>query len=338
MNFFRTKFHKISSKQEWNRVLKILGCFDFYHTYEYHEACSFYENSKPVMFCLELSSEKLIALPLLERKIEDNFFDGTSVYGYTGPISNVSNSGQYSNAYRKLILMIRNHDKYISIFSRVNILTTPTKIATELFSEAGSTVFINLSLTSKEQISQYRKNLRYDIRKLHDQGVNCNFVEHEKELDSFIGIYNEAMENINADDFYFFPKSYYKKLFNNSFGDAKMVFCKKNSDILAVGIFLFCNGIVQYHLGANNSKFSKSSGTKLIIDYIRDYAFKNGYKTFHLGGGYGGKEDSLLNFKKGFSKKELKFFLIKEVINVKKYSDLSINIPHSHFFPLYRSQ
>ena len=60
--------------------------YDFYHTWYYH---SLDQTGDPFLFIYE-ESNNFIAFPLLDRKIEDSdLSDLTSVYGYTGPISNL---------------------------------------------------------------------------------------------------------------------------------------------------------------------------------------------------------------------------------------------------------
>jgi len=64
----------------------------------------------------------------------------------------------------------------------------------------------------------------------------------------------------------------------------------------------------------------------------------------HLGGGLGSKLDSLYEYKKGFSSRELLFKTYRLVVNPAKYAALvankwfTENDLSSEFFPLYRQE
>lgn len=327
---------KITDKKKWDEILIEIGCFDIYHTYDYHKAHSIPDGGKPVMFVMRNGAD-IIAVTLLERNIGNNKTDLTSVYGYTGPISNTLDKSKFLNLYNDLIEDLSFSQKYISLFSRVNSLTVLDSVLGAIFQHSGHTVTIDLNLPNEDQVSAYRKKTRYDIKQLKKTGFSCNFVDPGEGIDSFIEIYNATMESIGANEYYFFNKDYYVDLFSNDLAEVKMVRCDLNGQTACVGIFFFCNNIVQYHLGANSKDFLKFSPTKLMIDYVRNYSASMGFEVFHLGGGLGGCNDNLFKFKKGFSNKINKFYLMKEILNKNEYNFLSKDKGGSNYFPLYRS-
>ena len=145
------------------------------------------------------------------------------------------------------------------------------------------------------------------------------------------------MSALDASSYYFFSPSYYEKLFNNHHSEIKLVQCKYDDEIACTGIFSFTNGIVQYHLGGTASNYFKFAPTKLMFDYVREYASELNYNSLHLGGGLGGKEDNLYNFKRGFSDDIKNFYVLKKILNQKQYDELSQGISQTDFFPLYRT-
>ena len=77
----------------------------------------------------------------------------------------------------------------------------------------------------------------------------------------------------------------------------------------------------------------------MLIDQARKDASKLGYKYLHLGGGLGAEKDGLFNFKFGFSKKTINFYLFKMVVDIDTYKKLSnipvsASIPNTGYFPL----
>ena len=68
----------------------------------------------------------------------------------------------------------------------------------------------------------------------------------------------------------------------------------------------------------------------------------SGYKTFHLGGGVGSREDSLYKFKKAFYKYDGRQYSIGRMIfDEDKYNYLvklrEVEKGRANFFPLYRA-
>ena len=76
----------------------------------------------------------------------------------------------------------------------------------------------------------------------------------------------------------------------------------------------------------------KSGGSKLIRK-------ENNFKLLHLGGGRG-KNDSLFEFKKGFSNDIIPFYIGKMIFDMKTYKSLrtmnSMSATSNNYFPAYR--
>ena len=76
----------VKEKELWDTVLKDFDSVDFHHTYDYH-VLDAKEHESPILI-LYRENEKKIALPLLLRPIPNtDYNDATSVYGYSGPLS-----------------------------------------------------------------------------------------------------------------------------------------------------------------------------------------------------------------------------------------------------------
>ncbi len=76
----------IEDGTSWKKTLELIGTYDFYHTYDYHQL-SKKEGEKPILVVYEEENTKL-AVPFLKRDIKGTpYADLTSVYGYAGPIA-----------------------------------------------------------------------------------------------------------------------------------------------------------------------------------------------------------------------------------------------------------
>ena len=89
---------------------------------------------------------------------------------------------------------------------------------------------------------------------------------------------------------------------------------------------------------------SSLAATNLLLYEAASWGCENGFKTFHLGGGLGSKEDNLYKFKKAFNKNSDTYFSIgKKIFDQDKYNYLSKirfdekkHDPLDPYFPTYR--
>jgi hypothetical protein len=90
----------------------------------------------------------------------------------------------------------------------------------------------------------------------------------------------------------------------------------------AAGLFSECKGIVQFHLSGTAEEFRRASPARLMIDHVRWWAKARGDRSFHLGGGLGAREDSLFDFKAGFSDLRATFRSWRAVCDANRYQAL----------------
>jgi hypothetical protein len=81
--------------------------------------------------------------------------------------------------------------------------------------------------------------------------------------------------------------------------------------------------------------------SKLMFDSVRHWAQDRGNRVFHLGGGTGGRIDSLFHFKAGFSPLRGEFRSLRVVFDESRYRTLVERSPagcqnSNGYFPLYR--
>lgn len=334
----------ITGKTGWDNLLKEIGVYDVYHTYDYH-TLSKSENEIPILIKYN-EKNTTIALPLLVRDIQGtNYKDATSVYGYAGPIcKGISKSFNNTNFKKSLIdYFIKNN--FVSIFSRLNPFI-PHQNATLLnigsVYHQGKVVNINLLDDIDTQRQNYQSRLKTHINKARRYCTIKKAIT-QSDIEAFKAIYFENMDRVHAKKYYYFSDAYFNKIINSEDFKSEILLAIDNEtgQTIAGCQFISTNGIVQYHLSGTKNDFLHVTPTKLLIDEMRLIATQRGHKFFNLGGGLGGSDnDSLFNFKSSFSKDFKEFDLWKFVINQDIYNDLvlkkGINT-ESDFFPLYRS-
>ena len=81
---------------------------------------------------------------------------------------------------------------------------------------------------------------------------------------------------------------------------------------------------------ARPSHFLKLAPTKLLLHSVRGWAKDRGNRLFHLGGGVGGRYDSLFLFKSGFTRHRKLFHTSRFVLNQNLYTNAIRNAPFSN--------
>jgi len=303
---------------KWMDVLEQSFQHDFYHLPSYHALAEERGEGEAHLFLYE-EGDCFIAVPLLLRSMEsvpchahsgEGRWDATSVYGYAGPIASrrdmpASILRSFQAALRETLL--ERH--IVTVFSRLHPLIPQWGLLAGLGDcmRMGLTVSIDLTLPTELQRARYRKNHKRDINKLHRLGVACVRDQHRKYMSEFIDIYYETMYRTGASEAYFFEPRYFEQLMAALGSGIQLFVCLLGEKVLCAGLFTLSDGIVQYHLGGTRDDFLNFSPMKMLFDTVRLWANERGARMFHLGGGVGSQEDSLLHFKAGFSDRRHEF-------------------------------
>ena len=348
MNINRLEIITAEDENRWNEVLEEIGTFDFYHLPRYHRLAEIRGEGKAIMPVYREGSFT-IAFPMLLREIDiipsTDLKDATSVYGYAGPISSVADIPDDV----KKRFMNTMQDFYatygiVSAFSRLHPLIDQSQILDEYgtISKTGGTLSIDLTVPQEVQVSRYRRGHKRDIRELKEMDFVC-FEAGLEYLDDFVSIYHSTMSRADADEIYFFDKSYFDYLMREMPEVVHLFVCKDGDKVISVFIGALCNNIMEGHLGGTADEYLPLAPAKLLYDAVRVWSNEAGARILHLGGGVGAKHDSLYDFKLGFGCQEHSFEVWNHVVNQALYDDLCNEAclqagiePNGSYFPLYR--
>lgn len=331
---------------KWDLIISQSISCDFYHTRSYH-AMETKDSEDVALLFVSYWDVQYIALPLVVRQIKGTaYFDCTSVYGYCGPISNASldnDADALIKNFQTSLTAFFKKEQIIAVFSRLHPLINIRAVFNDFGSirDVNKTVAIDLNITVEEQKKQYRKSNKSEINKLRKKkGYIVKKVESDSELVTFVEIYNETMRRVDASDYYFFGIDYFKEMLQTQNYEAIILIAKKGEHIAAGAVFTISNGIMQYHLAGTAAPYLNETPMKLILDEARLRSNSLQLDYLHLGGGVGGSdEDSLFQFKAGFSKQFFQYSTWQYIVNPKVYKELSVKsgVLQSNFFPLYRA-
>lgn len=342
---------------KWLDILERAFQYDFYHLPSYHSLAEEQGEGQAYLFVYE-EGRHFIALPLILRPIESvpglrgrsDLWDASSVYGYAGPIASQPDMPtSVINAFQTRLTEALFARNIVAIFSRLHPLI-PQKIFLSGLGEvvvSGQTVSIDLTLPLEKQEAQYRKGHKYDLKKLERLGVVCIHDANMTYLGDFIEIYHESMHRVGASPHYLFGQTYFEKLVRVLGEKIHLFVCKLEGQVISGGLFILCDGIVQYHLAGSKEEFLQLASMKLVIDRARIWATEQGAHTLHLGGGVSSQADTLFDFKAGFSKRRHMFCTWRWIVKEELYKQLCAEKaywneknqlkPISDYFPAYRA-
>lgn len=323
------------NKIRWNSTINKMEEIDFYFFNNYN-------NESSILINFEHTGYNIV-LPLIIRKIPSTkYFDATSVYGYCGPLSSKHEiPNDIIILFNNELQNILKEMDVVSVFSRLHPLMNQEELLKNIGDvvSLGETVSIDLTLSLEKQRSQYRKRLKSRINKLKRSNLYIYQDEDYKYIDEFIELYHENMERVNAESMYFFDREYFENLFLSDDMDARLFFVKEDDKFICGGIFVYTNGIIQYHLSGTKFESIKKSPLELLIDHIRITGTEQGFTNLHLGGGVGSQDDSLFHFKAGFSNDRNTFKVWKYIVNEEVYNNLKNEFENKEdvsYFPIYR--
>ena len=333
----------IRNKKEWDAYMDKSLIHEVFHTWNYH---SLNQEGEPLLFVYE-EERFFIALPVIKRKIENSlFFDMTSAYGYCGPISNIdlsSLSVPTIASFKTSFVNFMKEENAVCIFSRLHPFLNQYNILESIggLHENGTTLYMDLSLSVEDQRSKYDKRLFRQIRKLREKGYIIKELNSQEGIKNFTEMYYKNMDRVNASRNYYFDEQYFANLLNAEHFENKLLLIYDGPELICGALLLLSNSIIRNHLSATSPEYLKESPSKLLTDEISMIGRRLGKKIFHLGGGVGGKEDSLFTFKRYFSDLQVKDHIWCYINDNTAYNDLVLKAgvevsAGSNYFPLYR--
>jgi serine/alanine adding enzyme len=184
------------------------------------------------------------------------------------------------------------------------------------------------------------KHHRRVVRKAERAGLEVCIEERPGSLDTFVALYEETMRRIDAARFYLFPPAYWEALLG-SLGDRLVRVDVRRGQELHASVLLFATyPWLHYHLGGSSEEGRRLGANHLALLAAARWGQEADYEIFHLGGGVGGREDSLFEFKRRFSPANLAEAAIgKAVHDSERYRMLARANPIAlaGYFPAYRN-
>ncbi len=330
---------------------------DIYHTAAYHELGGLGREGESFAF-LHREGDLVFLWPYLLTPSEGDSraFDVSSVYGYAGPVSS-PDSEFIGRAWQGLQEAWRGQG-VVSVFTRFHPLLRNQELVYGLVDGEGQpvdngirfhgpTVSLDLRLGVEEQFGRYHKNLRNEVRRSREAGFVTVHDERWEHLDDFVRLYRSTMARLHSRPEYLLDSDWVRE-FGRTLGKQALLFVTKWEGSVAAACLVMAHGsFLHYHLIGSRSDLLARSPTKALLDGLRVWGTENGFELLHLGGGVGGRQDSLYQSKRKFSPMTHEFCTGSWILDLERYRDLEathrrrysehgIEIGEPGFFPIYR--
>lgn len=338
---------------------------DVYHTAGYHAYAQESGEGEPYLLVVG-DRRRAMVWPYLLRRVSEvgelagsDATDVTSVYGYPGPLAWGCGPGDpfLSSAWSE-IQEVWREQRAVAAFTRfhplldnaslLSGLRSPSHVGAEMepVVPVGQTVSIECSLSEEAARAGYAGTLRRQIDASRRAGLSTTHDVSWTDLANFAQLYRETMVRSGAAGYYFFDEADFQRLRVALAGHLHLLVTRLDDVVAAAGLFTEFGGIVQAHLVATNDAAVSLSPSKVLLDDSRRWARERGDVVLHLGGGRGGREDSLFTFKSRFSDRRHLFHVGRWILDRTAYEDLlevrltgrpDGRVLDPTFFPAYRA-
>lgn len=248
---------------------------------------------------------------------DSNWMDIQSPYGYGGPLTNCEDGDFLSRAWKAWREWCRS-EGILAEFLRFHPLANNSRFYSGTVRDDRQTVAISLASTP---LDGYSVRVRTAVRKAIKSGVEAHWLPAKAHAAEFASFYRAGMKHIGADASYLFGDSYFSVLMD--LPGVRLLVCQRDKHWLAAGLFLQDEQVMEYHLSASTPEGKVLSATNLLLHHAAETGYTAGLNWLYLGGGTDNRtNNSLLFFKKGFSKHHFAFRIGWQVFDSATYEAL----------------
>lgn len=304
---------------------------DVYHDPDFLALHAEMEGGTPKVAVAECGGGRL-AVPLLVRGLPESVGaavlegrDSHTPYGYPGPLSDAATTPAAADLWQGLKKGLAEQG-IISAFFRIHPFLCPAPMLAGarqagLLVRHGDVVVSDLAAGPEAWWRETESGGRNRINRMRRDGWQVVF--DWDYLDSFATLYWATMERRQARRFYFFPYSYFAALRDRLSDRCDLaVALSPDGEVGAASLFLHKGSLVHYHLTGVAAAFDRTAPTRLVVEAARQGYHQAGCTRLLLGGGNGGRADSLFKFKAGFSHQRAPAMTYRLVCDPQRYADL----------------
>jgi serine/alanine adding enzyme len=316
----------------WDEVLRRAGVTDVYYSRGFVAASAMLVDGEPVL--LELAGEG--GAVLFACVVRRDPADVVTPYGYGGPLGAGPRPPleRFPAAYEA---WCRDRG-VVSSFVVFHPLTGSAESpASRRFRTTPLGHTVAWPLAEGDLLAGMHRHHRRLVRRTQSTGLEVTADPAPTELASFVELYEQSMRRADASPFYFFREPYWRELLRAV--ALVRVDVRRGDRLLASVLGMGEPPWLHYHLGARAEEAVAGSSHRALYE-LAVWGRGHGFDTLHLGGGVGGRPDSLFEFKRRFAPDGLVPVSIgKAVHDTDRYLRLAgaDEVDWDGFFPAYRA-
>lgn len=318
----------------WDALRAELGVTDVYSARGYVEASSLPAAGAPAYLALR-ASRGAVLFPALVR---EDPTDVVSPYGYGGPFAVGEDPpvAAFAAAYEDWCAargVVTSFVTYHPLQRNAELAPATGFRATPL---AGTVAWpLSSEADPNDELHRHHRRL---VRRAEAAGLEASVTTAPRDLDDFVAVYESTMRRAGASAFYLFGPGYWRALLAGV--PLVRVDVRAGEELAASVLGMGEPPWLHYHLGGSTDDGRRAGGSHLALLTLARWGAANGYTVLHLGGGVGGREDSLLEFKLRFAPQgRIPAAIGKAVHDRAAYARLtgSPDVDWDGFFPAYRA-
>ena len=248
--------------------------------------------------------------------------DGSSPYGYGGPLSSSSDPAFLAQAWDTYSRWMRQQ-RVVVEYIRFHPVLANERWYGGTVSDNRMVVWVDLG--AGDVAASYSARLRQAVNKAQRAGLAYREGPLGAQAAAFGAYYRACMADIGADPSFLFADAYFELLAGTGF--ATLGVCHRTGEPdgpwLAACLFLQGRGVREYHLAATSTQGRAAGASPFALNEGALAAQRLGLRRLYLGGGSDVRGDnSLLFFKSAFSPDRLAYRTGSCVFDPAAYDDL----------------
>jgi len=240
----------------------------------------------------------------------------TSPYGYGGSITPATDPALHAQAWAAWQTWCRE-EGVLAEFCRFHpqLPSSPLAFGGRVRENRPT---VSVDLTVPDVAASFNSLTRRKIRRAQQAGVQTRWSREAADWVRYAPFYRQAMQDVQATAFYFFPDAYFEAL--SRLPCAYLLVCEREGRWLSAGVYLLEGGLLEYHLGASSSEGKDSGTPSLMQAQAATWGQAQGAQALYLGGGTDPTPDNpLLFYKLGFSRRTLPFSVGEAIHDDNRY-------------------
>ena len=342
------KVININEEKEWDLIVKSFSDYDVTYLYNYAKAFYYEGEGEPFLFYFNDGSTRAInvvlkrdiaRLEFFNNKIPENtYFDLSSPYGYGGFIIDGENHEIVNKVYDNYC----REEGFVSEFVRFHLVNGYQFKYNGCIETNSRNIIRDLALPLDDMFMDFEHKVRKSIKKARKANLEIEIDTEGNNIEEFLNIYYETMKRNNAEESYYYPKSFFENI-NKLNGNFVYFHVWYQNEIISSELVIHGSENCYSFLGGTNKEYFHLSPNNFLKYEIIKWAKENGLKRFIFGGGKEA-DDGIYKYKRSFAPNGVyDFYIGKKIFNEEKYKKLvsmkseeeDFNL-ESLFFPLYR--